>query len=127
MGVSRACAYKWLKRWREEGVAGLQDRSSAPRSCPHALPPDEVARIVEMRKRLRFGPHRLAYATGRHRSTRRRDRGVREDSRLTPRFLPVHPTGQFSRKCPQVEGHVVCLSARHAKLRRDGYRRDVGR
>jgi transposase InsO family protein len=69
VGVSRACAYKWLRRWREEGLAGLEDRSSAPRSHPHALGPDEVARIVEARQRLRFGPHRLAYATGRHRST----------------------------------------------------------
>ena len=28
-----------------------------------------------------------------------------------------------AKKCPQVEGHVVCLSARHAKLRREGYRK----
>jgi hypothetical protein len=37
-------------------------------------------------------------------------------------FSPVHPTGQKSKKCPQVEGHVVRLSGRHAKLRRAGYR-----
>jgi hypothetical protein len=42
-------------------------------------------------------------------------RGV--DSRL------VHPTGQKSKKCPQVEGLPVLLSNRHAKIRRDGYRR----
>ena len=30
-GVSRATAYKWLARWRAEGVAGLADRSSRPR------------------------------------------------------------------------------------------------
>jgi hypothetical protein len=35
----------------------------------------------------------------------------------------VHPTGQYSKKCPQVDGHVLRLSARHAKLRREGYRR----
>jgi hypothetical protein len=38
----------------------------------------------------------------------------------------VHPTGQKSNKCPQVEGHVLCLSARHAKLRRDGFRKYSG-
>jgi hypothetical protein len=27
---------------------------------------------------------------------------------------------------PQVEGHVLRLSARHAKLRRDGHRRNAG-
>src|SRR5680860_1571947 len=30
MGVSRATVYKWLHRYREEGEAGLQDRSSRP-------------------------------------------------------------------------------------------------
>jgi hypothetical protein len=38
----------------------------------------------------------------------------------------VHPTGQKSKKYPQVEGHVLRLSARHAKLRRDGYRKARG-
>jgi putative transposase len=29
-GVSRKCGYKWLERYREEGLAGLADRSRAP-------------------------------------------------------------------------------------------------
>ena len=37
-GVSVRTAYKWLRRFREEGEAGLADRSSRPKSCPHALP-----------------------------------------------------------------------------------------
>ncbi len=28
----------------------------------------------------------------------------------------MHPTGQKSKNCPQVNGHVFGLSARHAKL-----------
>ncbi len=67
-------------------------------------------------------------------------RAIRGDANLTPisllpdpfaRAFPqvdeVHPTGQKSKKCPQVEGHMFRLSARHAKLRRDGYRKDVNR
>lgn len=46
MGVSRQTAYKWLRRFREEGPDGLRDRSSAPRRCPHALSSLEVAAIV---------------------------------------------------------------------------------
>jgi hypothetical protein len=38
----------------------------------------------------------------------------------------VLPTGQKSKKCPQVEGHVVRLSARHAKIRPEGYRMNGG-
>jgi hypothetical protein len=32
-------------------------------------------------------------------------------------------TGQYSKKSPQVEGLPVVLSKRHAKIRREGYRR----
>lgn len=69
MGVSRQTAYKWLRRFREEGRDGLCDRSSAPRRCPHALSADEVAVIVAHRLETLKGPHRLAYDLGRHRST----------------------------------------------------------
>ncbi len=33
-GVSRKTGYKWLQRYRKEGVAGLQDRSRAPPALP---------------------------------------------------------------------------------------------
>lgn len=69
MGVSRATAHKWIRRFREEGPAGLADRSSAPRRCPHALPEREVRRIVRARRRMKLGPHRLGYQLGHPRST----------------------------------------------------------
>ena len=34
MGVSRQTAYKWLRRYGDEGAPGLVDRTSAPRRCP---------------------------------------------------------------------------------------------
>ncbi|MFC8078351.1 leucine zipper domain-containing protein, partial [Streptomyces sp. NPDC057307] len=40
MGVSRATAYKWVRRWREEGGAGLHDRSSRPLKTPHRTTAD---------------------------------------------------------------------------------------
>jgi len=49
-GVSVRTAYKWLKRFREEGVAGLQDRSSRPHHCPHATPAAKVAELVSRRR-----------------------------------------------------------------------------
>jgi transposase InsO family protein len=69
MGVSRQTAYKWLRRFRDEGSAGLVDRTSAPRRCPHRLNSDVVATIVATRLETLYGPHRLAYALGRPRST----------------------------------------------------------
>src|SRR3954454_10517745 len=49
-GVSERTAYRWLRRWREQGEQGLLDRSCAPRSIPHRTPPDRVAVIAALRR-----------------------------------------------------------------------------
>lgn len=69
LGVSRATAYKWLRRYRLEGPAGLEDRSARPHRRPRALPEREVRRILVSRRRLRVGPHRLGPLLGHSRST----------------------------------------------------------
>jgi transposase InsO family protein len=69
MGVSRQTAYKWLRRFHDEGSEGLLDRSSAPKRCPHQLSPEAVEAIVVARLETLHGPHRLAYGLGRPRST----------------------------------------------------------
>jgi transposase InsO family protein len=58
-GVSRATAYKWLGRWRSEGLAGLRDRSSRPHSIPTRTSPEREAEVVELRRSWRRGPHLL--------------------------------------------------------------------
>jgi transposase InsO family protein len=68
-GVSRATAHKWVRRYQEEGVAGLQDRSSRAHRCPHALPEPQVKRILRARRRFKQGPHQLASVVGSPRST----------------------------------------------------------
>jgi transposase-like protein len=35
LGVSRQCAHRWVNRFRAEGAAGLEDRSSRPRYSPN--------------------------------------------------------------------------------------------
>jgi len=37
-GLSRRSAFKWLRRYREQGPAGLVDRSSRPQRMPRATP-----------------------------------------------------------------------------------------
>lgn len=49
-GVSVRTAYKWLRRFREEGEAGLRDRSSRPQHCPHATLEALVQRVIEQRR-----------------------------------------------------------------------------
>ncbi|MDX2813233.1 leucine zipper domain-containing protein [Streptomyces sp. PA03-5A] len=55
MGISRATAHKWVRRWRVEGDAGLHDRTSRPHTVPHRTP----AAMERTRPRARRRrPHR---------------------------------------------------------------------
>lgn len=59
-GISRKTGYKWLRRYHEYGEPGLQDRSSAPRNCPHATAGEVVRRLVELREQYpQWGPKKL--------------------------------------------------------------------
>jgi len=64
MRISRQTAHKWWKRYREAGVAGLEDRSSRPRRCPTKTPAKVERQIVELRRRHQLGPARLAPRAG---------------------------------------------------------------
>jgi transposase InsO family protein len=92
-GISRATAYKWVRRFRAEGPAGLADRSSRPHRSPRATPPAEVARIVAARDERRWGPDRLGPLLGHPPSTvaavLRRVGAVRLAELDRPTGLPV--------------------------------------
>jgi transposase InsO family protein len=64
MNISRQTAHKWWRRYQDEGVAGLEDRSSRPRSCPHQTPARVERRIVALRHSRKLGPARLAGIVG---------------------------------------------------------------
>jgi transposase len=61
--VSVRCARKWVGRYRLEGVAGLRDRSSAPRCVANRTAPDRVEAIIKLR-RLRFTAAEIAETLG---------------------------------------------------------------
>ena len=64
MGVSRATVSKWVRRWREEGDAGLADRSSRPLRCPRRTPARVEEQILGLRRRRRWGPVRIGARLG---------------------------------------------------------------
>jgi transposase-like protein len=64
MGISRATGYKWWKRFCEEGIEGLVDRSSCPRHCPHRTSSALEAQIAELRRELKLGPARIGSRLG---------------------------------------------------------------
>lgn len=69
LGVSRATAYKWLRRFQQEGAAGLEDRPSRAHRCRHALGAPTVELILLARRHYRRGPHWLASGLELPRST----------------------------------------------------------
>lgn len=60
-GIARKTGYKWLERYRSEGMRGLEDRPRAPQHSPHALTPEVRDAILELRaKHPTWGPRKLA-------------------------------------------------------------------
>jgi len=59
-GISRKSGHKWLRRYQEDGVQGLENRSRAPRSIP-CRTEVEVERLIvaERRRRPTWGPKKL--------------------------------------------------------------------
>lgn len=98
LNVSPATAHRWWHRWRAASEsertsrACLRTRRPVPRSCPWALTDEQEQAILVAREKTNWGPMRLTYLTGRHRSTvwkvlarhgrsRRRRSGERQSSR----------------------------------------------
>jgi transposase InsO family protein len=75
LGVAPATAHRWWHRWRvataaeRASLSCLRTRSSRPRSCPWALSAADERVILDARDRTNWGPMRLTWLTGRHRST----------------------------------------------------------
>ena len=66
--VSAKTAAKWVRRYREQGMAGLPDRSSRPRQLRQPTSPEQVQRVQALR-RERWAGHRIAQHTGLSRAT----------------------------------------------------------
>jgi transposase InsO family protein len=64
LGVSRQCAYRWIRRFRAEGPAGLRERSSRPRTSPGRTSAARERAVLQARADLRAGPARIAAVTG---------------------------------------------------------------
>lgn len=52
LGRARSWLSKWLRRYREDGWAGLRSRSRIPKRQPRRMPERVVARVVEIRDTL---------------------------------------------------------------------------
>ena len=106
VGVSRQTAYRWVKRFREEGEAGLQDRSSRPHNSPNQVPGGVEERIVSDRITEKEGPHLMAWRLGIPRSTIYRVLARRGLSRLSDLDRTTGTPIRYERDCPGELVHV---------------------
>ena len=120
MGVSRRTAFKWLKRFREEGEEGLRDRSSRPHRHPRRIPRRRRRRIERLRRKGWSGP-RIADELRMPVST-----VTLEVRRLgLNRLAPPEPVVRYERSRP---GSLVHMDIKKlARIVRPGHRIDGDR
>lgn len=118
MGVSARTVYKWLRRFREEGHAGLQNRSSRPRRCPHATSP-ALRQQIMTRRRLRQTYRQIAEELGIGLSTVARL--MREAGLNRLAYLdPPRPANRYEHDAP---GDMLHLDIKKlGRFRRPGHR-----
>jgi transposase InsO family protein len=66
--LSRQSAAKWVRRYREQGVAGLRDRSSRPHRSPRSTSEERIMEVERLR-RERWTGARIAQQLGLSRAT----------------------------------------------------------
>ena len=118
MGVSRATAYKWLRRYRAEGAAGLVDRSSRPQTSPTRTSTEREAAIVALRRDRRLGPARIAAILNMPASTVHRVLTRHQLPRLAWLDRPTgEPVRRYERARP---GELVHVDVKKLGRLRDG-------
>jgi putative transposase len=109
--VSRKTAYKWLERYRAEGVVGIADRSRRPHHSPHAIETALVDRLLAVRRRHpQWGPKKLLAVA------RRREPTVAWPARSTvAAWLKRHGLSVAPRRTPSGErrARVPLTAATH--------------
>ena len=117
-GVSGRTAWKWVDRFRREGEAGLEDRSSAPVSVPARTPVEREQLILSLRE-LRFTSPEIAETLGMPLSTV----GAvlsRQGLGKLPRLAPEEPANSYERPRP---GELVHIDVKKlGRIGRPGHR-----
>lgn len=125
MGISRACASKWVNRWRRYGEAGLRDRTSTPHRSPSATPAWVIANIESWRREQKWSAQRITDELA--------DRGFGINRRTVTRHLTrlglgkrkfIDPGGENNRKPGKITarwpGHMVHLDVKKVGRIPDG-------
>ena len=118
MGVSVRTVYKWRRRYRDGGLAALQDRSSRPHRSPARSSAAREATVVTLRKQKRTYD-RIAEQTGLSRSTVARIL-CRHGLNRWRDLEPAEPVIRYERESP---GEIIHMDIKKlGKFSRMGHR-----
>ncbi len=106
--ISRTTFYRWWRRFRLLGAAGLSNRSSRPHRIAYRCTTEQVDRLLHLRQTTRHGPARLAPVLGISRST-----AYRCLRRQGLHRLPMPPRPPVIRYESQQPGELVHLDVLH--------------
>src|SRR5829696_229349 len=125
MGISRACASKWVNRWRRHGELGLHDRPSTPHHSPDATPAWVIERIETWRREKKWSANRITHELAELDFRINRRTVTRHLTRLglgQRRF--IDPSGHSNRKPGKIiarwPGHMAHLDVKKVGRISDG-------
>lgn len=113
-GVAERTAYRWLARFRNEGDAGLRDRSSRPHRSPRQFSQRTERRIIKLRcqrisglhiaRRLKVSRSAVSRVLRRYRLSRARNLEPRPTVRRYERHAPGELLHIDTKKLGRIEG-----------------------
>jgi len=103
-GVCESTARKWVRRFREEGPAGMRDRSSRPRRCPSQIAVSRTAEI-ELLRRQRLSGREIAARLQLSKATVHRV-CARRGLRLLASIDPPEPARRYEHDTPGALLHL---------------------
>jgi transposase InsO family protein len=117
-GISRTVFYRWKRRFEDEGIDGLKDRSSSPMHSPNVTSDEVIGKIIHLRQNYHFGPLKIAMYLQRYHDVTISQSGVwRILKRLDMNRLPAsqrykkHST-RWKRYEKQRPGHHVQIDVK---------------
>ena len=124
--IARATLSKWVSRYRAHGLAGLEDRSSAPANRPSRLPVRVVELIEHWRRSKKWSARRIAreLADGHHAQCSVRTVTRWLDRLGLNRIRDITPDGENLRRARKITarypGHMVHMDVKTVGTIPDG-------
>ena len=101
-GISRTCGYRWLRRFQQEGWAGLRPRSRRPRTSPRRMLRRWRAAVQRLRQRRPHWGAKKIHARLRRKFPRARLPAVRTITKWLPRLCVMPRRQRHTRRGPRL-------------------------